>query len=129
MSDNIWYGYLEAGDKSSPVVIDNRLSTGNAKTVYVYNLKRNAILEYSREIADPKLRELTPAERGVMDELKSGYGEARRNFRPRGARIANIPEKGRASRKETVSAAAEYEDFGGKGEDLGDDEPAWEEEE
>ena len=53
---NLWYGYLEAGANSSPVIRDDGLNTGNPKTVYLFNLARGCILEYSREIVEPKLR-------------------------------------------------------------------------
>src|SRR3569623_949320 len=52
------YGYLEAGNKSTAVVLDRTLNTGNPETLYLFNLARGEILEYSRKIVEPKLREL-----------------------------------------------------------------------
>jgi hypothetical protein len=98
----IWYGYLDAGEKSSPVVIDERLNTGNPQTLYVFNLARGKILEYRRDIAEPKLRELKAAEQSVVSELKTAFDAARHEFRTRGARILNLPERGAA-----VASAAE----------------------
>ena len=60
--EELWYGFLEAGDRSTPVARDPKLTTGNPDTVYMYNLQRNEIIEYKRAICEPKLRELKPAE-------------------------------------------------------------------
>jgi hypothetical protein len=80
MSKNdIWYGYLKAGEKSSPVVRDMSLETKSRGTIYLYNHKRGAILEYSREIVEPKLRELKP-EDIPLDELMSAFRAARKPF-------------------------------------------------
>ena len=36
MSDKqFWYGFLDAGSKSSPVLVDGRLDTGNPKTQFI----------------------------------------------------------------------------------------------
>ena len=66
----LWYGYLNAGERSSPVLRDDRLDTGNPKTLYLYNLARGQILEYSREIVEKKLREFKPDESGFIEEQK-----------------------------------------------------------
>jgi hypothetical protein len=79
----IWCGYLEAGDKSTPVVIDDRLETGNPETMYLFNLKRNEILTYNRGIVQPKLRELRDDEAGVVQDLKNAFSKARRGFKIR----------------------------------------------
>jgi len=82
---SLWYGYLNAGARSSPVLRDTRLDTGNPVTLYLFNLVRGEILEYSREIVEKKLRELKPAESGFIAELDAGYKKARRSFKGRGA--------------------------------------------
>ncbi len=89
----LWYGYLEAGAKSTPVVRDERLDTGNANTVFLFNLARQQILEYTREIVESKLRDLKAGEASV-DELSVAYGAARRSFKHPSARPLNIPERG-----------------------------------
>lgn len=95
MSDNnFWYGYLDAGEKSSPVLMDQRLSTANPQTVYVFNLKRSEIIEYRRDIVEPKLRDLGTEESTFIKELKSAYTKVRSAFVPRGAKNTAIPEKG-----------------------------------
>ena len=90
---SLWYGYLNAGARSSPVLRDARLDTGNPKTLYLFNLVRGEILEYAREIVEKKLRELKPAESEFIAELDAGYKKARRNFKGRGSSIRNITKR------------------------------------
>ena len=86
----VWYGFLQAGDRSSPVIRDDRLDTGNRKTIYLFNLSRNSILEYSREVVEPKLRDLKPEESGTIAELDAAYKKVRRSFKDRGAGVRSI---------------------------------------
>jgi hypothetical protein len=115
---NLWYGYLEAGANSTPVLRDEGLDTGNPKTVFLFNLARGRILEYSREIVEPKLRELKGKESKAIAELDAGYREVRRDFKDRSARILNIPERGGPARK--AAQPSEDEEFS----DFADDETA-----
>lgn len=104
MSDkNYWFGFMQAGEKSSPVLRDNRIDTGNPGTLYLFNLKRNEILEYRRDIIEAKLRELDNKEQSLSGELESAYAEVRAHFTPRGGKVALIPAKGRS--KPPVAAA------------------------
>lgn len=96
---HLWYGYLEAGANSSPVLRDDSLNTGNSKTVFLFNLARGRILEYSREIVETKLREFKGKESKAVAELDAGYAEARLTFKERSARILDIPERGNPERK------------------------------
>ena len=89
-SSPVWYGFLQAGDRSSPVIRDDRLDTGNRKTMYLFNLSRNMILEYSREVVEPKLRDLKPDESSTISQLDAAYKKARRSFKDRGAGVRNI---------------------------------------
>jgi len=115
--EELWYGFLEAGDRSSPVARDPKLTTGNPDTVYLYNLKRNEIIEYKRAIADPKLRALKPTEGDALKELKSAFAKALKEFTPRRTRptLEAVPvavvgkKKGKATVEEDV--AEESEDF------------------
>ena len=75
----IWYGFLDAGKKSSPVVLDTRLETDNPKTIYLFNYARGKILEYSREIVESKLKDLQPND-DFLKELKSAFKTARKGF-------------------------------------------------
>jgi hypothetical protein len=86
-----WYGHLEAGAKSSPVLLDKRLDTGKADTLYLFNLNRGEILEYKRTIIAPKLRKLGHADRELNKTLKAAYIEARQHFIPRGSAPVAIP--------------------------------------
>ena len=80
MSKNdTWYGFLDAGKKSSPVVRDSRLETSSPKTIYLFNYAQGKFLEYSREVVEPKLRDL-PADDDLLEELRSAYKAARKVF-------------------------------------------------
>jgi hypothetical protein len=111
MSDNnLWYGYLEAGSKSSPVLMDRRLNTGDSNTLYLFNLNRGEILEYKREIIEPKLRELSAEEQKLCGELKSAFGKARAGFIPRGNRSTTLSEPGPVQSAVKRAANDENED-------------------
>lgn len=126
MSDkHFWYGYLEAGEKSSPVLRDNRLDTGTADTIYLFNLKRGEILEYKRAIITPKLRELEAQEQRIGSTLKSAYIEARSQFTPRGGKPVLIPAKG----GKPTAAANDEEDSDHFSEEVDIDMSEWLEEE
>jgi hypothetical protein len=120
-SSPVWYGFLQAGDRSSPVMRDERLDTGNHKTMYLFNLARNAILEYSREVVEPKLRELKPDESATISELDSAYKKIRRGFKDRGAGVRSILNR---SSSTPASNEAVYRDI--PADDDSDD--AWVEE-
>jgi hypothetical protein len=81
----LWFGYLEAGDRSSPVVRDDSIDTGRSSTVYLFNSTKGRILEYRRDIVEPKLRELDESETEMISELEDGYRDARTGFSPRGS--------------------------------------------
>ena len=116
----LWFGYLEAGNKSSAVVRDDRLDTGSRKTVFLFNFERRQIIEYTREIVDPKLRDLKPAESKLIDELTAAYNEARRAFKPAQARPLNIPERGAPAKAVKPSEVEGLGEFAGA-----EDEGAW----
>jgi hypothetical protein len=103
VKNSLWYGYLEAGNRSSPVIRDDKLDTGSAKTVFLFNLARREILEYSRDIVESKLRELKAGEAKTIKDLDAAYAEARRNFKDRRARPLNIPEHGGSARRPVES--------------------------
>jgi hypothetical protein len=89
VKSSCWYGYLMAGERSSPVLRDSLLDTGNAKTVYLFNLNRGEIIEYAREIVEKKLRDLKPDETSYITKLYAGYKKVRRSFKERGNRISS----------------------------------------
>ena len=78
--NNVWYGYLEAGAKSSPVIRDDKLETGSSKTVYLFNLNQNKISEYNLQIVGPKLRELKQDEGHFIPQLDKAFSSARAEF-------------------------------------------------
>lgn len=82
----MWVGVLEAGKSSSPVLRDFDLPTGDPSTIYLFNLMRGAILEYRTTIVEAKLRDLTPDEASLAQELQEGYRRVRPEFKPRGKR-------------------------------------------
>ncbi|WP_455204777.1 hypothetical protein [Kaarinaea lacus] len=90
-NNKFWCGFLDAGSKSSPVLLDDKLDTGNPKTVYMFNLKSERIIEYSRQIAEPKLRELKGDETSLLKELTKAYNKARKDFSPRTVRPSIAP--------------------------------------
>ena len=106
---DVWYGYLEAGDKSSPVLIDPRLDTGNSKTVYMYNLNSQRIIEYKREIAEPKLRGLKDPEKEFVNDLVRGYESARKEFLPRAKGLAALPASAPLTTEKARSKANLFE--------------------
>jgi hypothetical protein len=79
--DDIWYGFLEAGQKSSPVVRDATLEDKSRNKVYLYNFVRGQFLEYALEVVGPKLRELQPGDI-TQKELESAFKAARKSFNP-----------------------------------------------
>ncbi len=82
-SNAFWYGYLEAGKKSSLVVRDPDLDTGKPDTFYLYNQKRDAILEYKTSFVEPKLRELSDAEQNQIPALEKACKKALSQFQSR----------------------------------------------
>ncbi|MEW5755992.1 MAG: hypothetical protein AB1810_06775 [Pseudomonadota bacterium] len=114
---NIWMGFLEAGPKSSPVLRDDKLETGNPKTIYLFNLNKGEILEYSRALVEPKLRDLTAAEQSkYAEEMQSRFGKASADFQPKGKNLNAIlrakPMTVKESkRSEEVPLDEDLEDF------------------
>lgn len=107
--------YLDAGAKSSLVVLDPNLSTGNNKTIYLYHQQRNQIIEYNREIVGAKLRDLNAAEAKGEGELLKGYEKARNAFSPRASAL-DIPERSQPSRPPAARSSSDSDE---EGEDIG----------
>jgi len=75
---DIWYGVLDAGEKTSPVVRDATLDASQGK-VWLYNHRRNQFIEYAQAIVEPKLRELTTGDI-PQKELDEAFKVARQIF-------------------------------------------------
>ena len=102
---SLWFGYLEAGERSSPVVRDELLSTGHPATVYLFNYMKGRILEYRKEIVEAKLRELKPEETPMIGDLEAAFLEARAAFTPRA-----LPGPVRGIRAKKAEPAFEFPD-------------------
>ncbi|CAH9017919.1 hypothetical protein [Candidatus Nitrosacidococcus sp. I8] len=76
----LWYGYLNSGEKSTPIVLDYELHTGSDETIYLFNFKKGAILEYRRTIVEEKMEELDENEADLTKELKKSYLAAKESF-------------------------------------------------
>jgi hypothetical protein len=104
----MWFGFLEAGSKGSPVVRETALETGDPKTIYLFNFMKGRILEYRRDIVEIKLRELAPEELAMIPQLRKAYKEARESFEPRPTKI-----KQAASRPKPAPPADDFPEFDG----------------
>jgi len=118
-----WYGFLEAGSKSSPVVIDRNMETGDKNTVFIYNHNKGEILKYVRELAEPKLRELTAQEKELEAPLKKGFKNSLNTIKYKVPKALVIPEKGTPSPKE--DAVPEVIELEIKGLDDDDTDIGW----
>ena len=120
--EELWYGFLEAGDRSSPVARDPKLTTSNPETMYVYNLKRNEIIEYKRAIAEPKLRPLKASESDLLEELTAAFAAALKEFTPRRARpfadAVPVTVIGKKKGKSVVEEEDPSDDIDGFDDDL-----------
>lgn len=75
---DIWYGVLDAGEKTSAVVRDATLDASQGR-IWLYNHLRNQFIEYAEAIVEPKLRELTTADIS-QKELDKAFKAARQAF-------------------------------------------------
>lgn len=124
--ETLWFGYLEAGEKGGPVVRDVTLGTGTPTTFYLFNLNRGAILEYRRDIAEPKLRELTEEEMETIEDLRQAFEQVRKKFTPREARKPKPlpPTRKKARVEEDDEADGEDDDKAVAKSDEDDDDEA-----
>lgn len=110
--NGFWYGYLEAGDKGSAVLLDPEIDSGSKKTMMLYNLNRNQIIEYTRDIVAPKLRELKTSEATLISALESAYAAARKNYTgTRNKRLSDIPDSGPPPRASDEDNVDDFDDF------------------
>lgn len=123
--DALWFGFLEIGEKSSPVAQDPKLLTGKPDTVYLFNLKRNEIIEYKRDIVETKLRPLNGKEADISKELKKAFKKAAKDFTPRSksSSILEAPAMAPSQQKRAKQEEAfEDIDMGDEDDDFFDDE-------
>lgn len=75
-----WFAYLDAGPRSSVVIGDKDLPTPAEGRLYLYNLKRDAIIEYVEAIVRPKLRPLESREQAAAREAAGKFNKALQQF-------------------------------------------------
>jgi hypothetical protein len=97
----LWFGFLDAGSKGSPVVREIGMETGSRDTIYLFNMLKGKILEYRRDIVEPKLRELTVDEQPMVTELRKAFNAVREGFEPRTARL-RLPAPKAAPKRQDV---------------------------
>lgn len=95
----LWYGFLEAGQKSSPVVIDHSIETGEKNTIFIYNHNKQEIVKYNRELVEHKLRELTAEEKQQEAALKKGFMEAVKKINNKIPKTFDSPPKNKPTPK------------------------------
>ena len=117
----IWYGYLEAGAKSSPVLMDPKLDTGSSDTMYLYNLKRDQILEYQRALIEPKLRGLNGKDAVTVEALTKAFNKIRKEFTPRHSSSKTIVDAPAVPAKKTQEPDIDLEGVDDTDIDLDDD--------
>lgn len=125
----LWFGFLEAGSKGSPVVRDDEIDTGHPRTLYLFNFMKGKILEYQRDIVEIKLRELNPEELTLIPELRTAYAAVREGFTPRATRTRRVVR--RVKPAEPVDEVPDFDDVDDASFDIdfplmgdGDDEAA-----
>lgn len=111
----LWFGFLEASTKGSPVVRDATLETGDPKTLYLFNYTKGKILEYRRDIVELKLREFDSEELAVVPLLRKAFKEVREHFEPR-----PVKPKVVAYRAKPAPADDDFPEFDAA-DDAGDD--------
>jgi hypothetical protein len=117
----IWYGYLEAGAKSSPVLMDPKLDTGSSDTMYLYNLKRDQILEYQRALIEPKLQGLNGKDAVTVEALTKAFNKIRKEFTPRHSSSKTIVDAPAVPAKKTPEPDIDLEGVDDTDIDLDDD--------
>lgn len=103
--------------------MDPKLDTGDPNTLYIFNFNRNQIIEYKRDIIEPKLRVLSEQEAKTADEIKKAYTKARKEFTPRRAtgKGAAAPATAATKPPEIMEANLEENIPADDDLDLGDD--------
>jgi hypothetical protein len=117
----LWYGFLEAGNKSSPVVIDHNMDTGEKNTVFIYNHNKQEILKYVRELVEPKLRELTAKEKELESLMKKGFSESLKTIKYKVAKSLDVPAKEAPAPEVKKTLEEPEEEFSEVGDDDWDD--------
>ena len=105
---HLWVGYLALANKKVLVASDDRVDTGNRKTIFLYNQERNELVEYSREIIQTKLKD-APAADFNTEEISNAYQKALRKAKPNLYRVVFAPSSGGSAlptEKKTAAVAS-----------------------
>jgi hypothetical protein len=78
---NFWFGYIDTVKGKTLVVRNSLVDSNHKNTIFLYNSQRDTLVEYSREIIEPKL---IPANEGEFEaaKLEKAYKRALREKRP-----------------------------------------------
>lgn len=117
---NLWVGYLSLANKKTLVASDERVDTGNRKTIFLYNQDRNDIVEYSREIIQAKLSDAPESDYNT-DAIASAFQKALRKSMPNLYRLVFTPNAGGSSLPKEKRAAPAPSDDEGMGGEVGFD--------
>ena len=117
----LWYGFLEAGVKSSPVVIDRNMITGEKNTIFVYNHNKQEINKYVRDLVEPKLRELSAKEKELQTSLDKGFKASLKTIKYKVPKTYDNPVKGKANAKAVTTVEEPELEYSESGDDDWDD--------
>lgn len=80
-SANTWYGEIQSTKGRIIVIRDDELPVANKGRMYLYNVDRDAIIEYDEAIVSPKLLELSEEEqKQVKAKHTKAWEAARKQF-------------------------------------------------
>lgn len=68
-----WYGELRTKKGNTIIIRDDHLPTAPSGRTYLYNVDRDAVIEYDESIVGPKIFELSKDEK---KEAETNYGQA-----------------------------------------------------
>lgn len=111
-SHRFWFGYLDTGNKktSSLVIYDHSLRNHDPDEVLLFNLKRNEILRYRKEIVRKKVRGLLREEYCLLQYARDQYFPAMSAWSKRPPKIDSeeIEETKKEMRREQRLYEAEH---------------------
>lgn len=100
---HLWVGYLTLSNKKVLVASDARVDSANSKNMLLYNQERDEIVEYSREIIQPKLKAAPEADYDA-GTMAAAFQKALRKKFPNLYRVIFTPGAGGAASRKKKSA-------------------------
>lgn len=120
-NQKLWYGFLDAGAKSSPVVRDFSIDPGIPDALYLYSMKSGIISRYKASIVESKLRDLTPdEEKKFMAELDAGFKKVRKEFKAPVSPDNFVATPSKPAAKSAAAASSKNDDIDLAGVDSDD---------